>query len=135
MLKNSKTRNMLPTQIYLTGITLCEAWKTNHNFKDFRIYGRRAIDSMPNYDTSTQANRVYLTEKADDWVLVYEHKEEFDGEPNYFQNPGNIISDPQNAGSSDTHTTFDKADVCHGHRIDLLSQILPVLKERHKSAG
>ena len=37
---------------------------------------------MPNYDTSTQANRVYLTEKADDWVLVYEHKEEFDGEPN-----------------------------------------------------
>ena len=103
---------MLPQKIYLTGFTFCEAWYSNHNFKDFRIYGRRSEDS--DLDTSTQANRVYLTEAADDWTLVYEHKEEFDGEPTYFPNPGDIITDSQNTNIA----SFNVADVCSGHRID-----------------
>ena len=107
---------MLPTKIYLTGFTLCENWKYNQNCKDFRIYGRNSTDSGLN--TSIQENRIYATESASDWNLIYEHKDEFDGEPVFFKNPGNIISDPQNAGPADTHTTFDKADVCHGRRID-----------------
>ena len=77
---------------------------------------RNSTDS--GLDTSIQENRIYATESASDWNLIYEHKDEFDGEPIFFKNPGNIISDPQNAGPADTHTTFDKADVCHGRRID-----------------
>ena len=61
-------------------------------------------------DTSSQANRVYLTESADDWTLVYEKKEEFDGEPTDW----NIITDSQNTNIA----SFNVADVCSGHRID-----------------
>ena len=108
---------MLPNKIYLTGFTFCEAWFSSNNFKDFRIYGRRSEDG--NQDTSTQANRVYLTEAADDWTLLYEHKSEFDAEPTYFPNPGDIITDPQNSNIS----SFDVADVCSGHRIDFRKNV------------
>ena len=47
---------------------------------DFRIYGRNSTDN------SSQATRVYTTEAATDWVLVYEHKSDIDGEANYFKN-------------------------------------------------
>ena len=65
---------MLPTKIYLTGFKIFTQWMSVAWPHDFRIYARNSTATDP----SSQANRIYTTEAANDWVFIYEHQSDID---------------------------------------------------------